>query len=318
MVEQLRHPPSLFGGGPTRWLAAVMLLAGVLRPGSGREVVPRMMLLDGAVVGGDVIAVGERGTILRSTTQGRTWESAAALLTATLTGVSFSPDGRQGWVVGHDALILGSSDGGRSWAQQHQGNLQDSFLDVLALDARRAIAVGGYGLYLTTDDGGATWARRRILPEDYHFNRLSRGPSGTLYLAGEHGTLLKSANDGAEWTAIPAPYDGSFYGILPLDRQRLLAYGLRGHLYRSTDDGASWEQISTPHPVLLATGLKMRSNYIVLGGQARGLLVSRDYGRSVAPFPTFETGVAELLELPDGTVLVLGEAGAAIISVAPR
>lgn len=293
--------------------AALFVLSGLgLHAGA---LVPRMLLLDGAVIGPDVVVVGERGAILRSTDSARTWQPVAAPGSATLTGVSFAPDAPHGWAVGHDALILATADGGRTWSRQYQGeNLQDSFLDVLAVDARHVIAVGAYGLFAATLDGGKTWSRRKIIADDYHLNRLSRGPTGTLYLAGERGTLLRSADRGETWIAIGTPYDGSFYGVAPLDQRTLLAYGLRGRVYRSVDDGASWELVATPQPVLLATALKLKSNFLLLAGQARALLLSRDDGKSFVPSPAaLTTATAELIEVPDGSLLALGEAGATLL-----
>ena len=83
-------------------------------------------------------------------------------------------------------------------------------------------------------------------------------------------------------------------------------------------DGATWQPVAAPEPVLLAVGLQLRSNFLLLAGQARTLLVSRDYGKtfvSVDAPPT--TGMAELLELDGGNLLGLGEAGATILPV-PR
>jgi len=279
------------------------------------DAAPRMLLLDGAVVGTEIVAVGERGTILRSSDSGKSWQAAACSASAALTGVSFADDARHGWAVGHDALVLATADAGRTWTRQWQGeNLQDSFLDVLALDPQHVIAIGAYELFLSTADGGKTWTRRKIVDDDNHLNRLSRGPTGTLYLAGERGTLLRSADDGATWTRIPAPYDGSFYGILPLDQRTLVAYGLRGRLFRSTDDGATWEPVANDQPALLAAALRLHSNTVVFAGQSRALLVSRDYGKSVAPWhAALTTAVAELLETPDGSVLALGDAGATVL-----
>ncbi|MES2693446.1 MAG: YCF48-related protein, partial [Verrucomicrobiota bacterium] len=219
---------------------------------------PRMLLLDAAFTADALIAVGERGTILRSTDQAATFQPIASPTPTTLTAVSFAPASSLGWAVGHDALILATTDAGKTWSRQYQGeNIQDSFLDVLALDAQRVLAVGAYGLCVVTIDAGKTWARRKLSDDDYHLNRLSRGPTGTLYLAGEHGTLLRSTDAGATWSKIPTPYEGSFYGILPLTERAILAYGLRGHAYRSIDDGATWTQIPTPSPVLLATAAQL-------------------------------------------------------------
>jgi photosystem II stability/assembly factor-like uncharacterized protein len=275
------------------------------------------LLLDGALAGSDVIAVGERGTILRSSDQGVTWKRIPTPTRAALTAVSFapSPESHHGWAVGHDAQIIATTDGGRTWTRQHQGdNLQDSFLDVIALDSRRVIAVGAYGLCVVTAEGGRTWERRKLSEDDYHFNRLSRGPAGALYLAGEHGTLLRSEDLGSTWKTIAAPYDGSFYGVLVLDGRRLIAHGLRGRVYSSSDDGESWQLIATPTPALLATAIRLKNDTLVFAGQARVLFVSRDAGKTVtASSAPLATAVAELLELPNGNLLALGEAGATLL-----
>ena len=295
----------------TSLVAAAFLSAAI-----ARALPPRLLLLDGAFAGPDIVAVGERGTIVRSTDNAQTWQPVASATSATLTGVTFADDGQHGWAVGHDALILATTDGGKTWAKQWQSeNLQDSFLAALALDAQHAFAIGAYGLFLATADGGKTWARRKIIEDDYHLNRLTRGPSGTLYLAGEHGTLLRSADAGATWTRLTSPYAGSFYGVLPLDKCTLLAHGLSGRVFRSIDDGATWTQIETPPPAaLLSAGLQLKSNFLVLAGQARAHFVSRDYGKAIVSWPVpFDTAVAALLELPDGSVLALGEAGPTLL-----
>lgn len=296
-----------------RWTILAMVAALTVR---ADPVPPRMLLLDGAAVGGDLVVVGERGVILRSTDQGQTFLAAVAPPSPTLTGVSFAAGTVRGWAVGHDALILGTTDEGRTWQRQWQGkNLEESFLDVLALDARHVIAIGAYGMFVTTSDGGQNWVRRKIIDEDYHLNRLTRGPSGTLYIAGEHGTLLRSGDQGATWARIDSPYDGSFYGILPLDARTLVAHGLRGRIYRSVDDGATWTPVANDQRVLIATALKLKNGTIVFAGQSRAWFFSRDGAQTVAPWSGPPTpAVARLLELPGGSILALGEAGAAILS----
>lgn len=300
---------------PARAAALLCLLAAARA--AAPSGLPQGLLLDGAVSGPACIVVGERGTIWVSPAPDAPWRRAASPARTTLTGVSFPPApagqaARAGWAVGHEAVILATTDGGTTWTRQDgQGEPQDSYLDVLALDERRAIAVGAYGLYAATADGGATWERRRIRDGDAHFNRLSRGPTGTLFLAGEAGTLLRSRDAGATWTPLMAPYAGSFYGVLPLDRRTILAHGLRGRVYRSDDEGTTWQEIPPPATALLATAVRLRGNLILLAGSARGVALSRDYGRSFALLPgSPATAIAELLELADGRVLALGEAGA--------
>ena len=327
MSSSCIFPRSIPAAGVARvhFLKSVLALVGLMACGSiaaaaaapAAPVAARRLLLDGVLAGPDVIAVGERGTILRSPDQGTHWERIESPTRATLTGVSFVPVAapQLGWAVGHDAVILATADGGRSWTKPYQGeNLQDSFLDVLALDAQRVIAVGAYGLAVVSVDGGQTWTRKKFTAEDTHFNRITRGPTGTLYLAGERGTLLRSENLGESWQPIAAPYGGSFYGVLPLDARTLVAHGLRGHAYVSSDDGASWQAVSSPEPALLATAVRLKGGQLVFSGQARTLWVSRDQGRTMNPLAgALSTGVAELLELPNGNLLALGEAGATIL-----
>ncbi len=286
------------------------------------EPAPKMLLLAGALAGTDaIVAVGERGTILRSSDSAHTWQPAATVPaapfgpTATLTGVTFAPDAQHGWAVGHDALILATTDAGHTWQKSWQGeNLSDSFLDVLALDARHVLAVGAYGLCLETTDAGHTWQRRKIIDSDYHLNRITRGPTGTLYLAGEHGTLLRSRDAGAKWTSIDSPYDGSFYGILPLDAHTLVAHGLRGRVYRSPDDGDTWQLVAVDQRALIAAATQLKNRTLLLAGQARALYLSRDYARTAVAWPApIAPAISALLELPSGEILALGEAGASIL-----
>lgn len=272
---------------------------------------PRQLLLDVARLPDALVAVGERGAIFRSGNEGADWQPATVNATATLTAVDFASDGKNGWAVGHDALILATSDGGRTWRETYRGeNAEDSFLDVCVLDAQTIVVVGAYGQYHRSTDGGQTWAAQRLMEDDYHFNRITRSSDGTLYLVGEHGTLLRSSDRGENWEGIHTPYDGSFYGILPLSDGQLLAYGLRGRIYRSDTDGDDWSIVANEQRVLIACALRLRSGVIVLAGQPRAFFVSHDDGRTFSPWAApMTTGVAELIEAADGTLLAFGEAG---------
>jgi photosystem II stability/assembly factor-like uncharacterized protein len=280
---------------------------------------PRSLLLDVAVAPATMVAVGERGGIFRSTDAGATWQQANSGTHATLTAVAFLPDGRHGWAVGHDAIILATTDAGLTWTRVYQGeNLDDPLLDVCAVDATSLIAIGAYGQYVESRDGGKTWNTRRIQEDDYHLNRITRAADGTLYIAGEHGTLLRSGDNGGTWEGIHTPYDGSFYGVLPLADDSLIAYGLRGRIYRSEDRGDDWAAVANDRRVLLACALRLRSGAVVLAGQARMFFISHDEGRTFVPWDApLTTGVAELVEADDGSLLAFGEAGLSRLPVPP-
>jgi photosystem II stability/assembly factor-like uncharacterized protein len=266
------------------------------------------LLLDAVTVGHTVIAVGERGRILRSADSGQSWELLSSPNRATLTGISFA-DGNCGWIVGHDGIILNTRDGGLSWTQQYNDNTL-SFLDVIAVDLRRALVIGSFGSFYLTEDGGSTWTQHKALAEDLHLNRITSSANGTLFIAGERGSLLLTTRNLHEFTPTPTGYEGSFFGVLPLDNNILLAYGLRGHVYRSESAEIAWQPIALKSTALIMTAVKLKDGTIVLAGQARAFFVSKDDGRSFHAWnPGLTTAVAELLEAPDGTLLALGEAG---------
>ncbi|MCC5025537.1 MAG: hypothetical protein J6386_23390 [Candidatus Synoicihabitans palmerolidicus] len=182
---------------------------------------------------------------------------------------------------------------------------------MLALDHGHWLAVGAFGAFFESHDAGASWAQKWILDEDMHFNRITQTPAGTLFLAGEFGTLLRSTDRAKSWETLSPGEDGSLYGVLALDDHTLLAYGLRGRIYRSTDDGNSWQRIQTPGTGLLMTGIELGApNTIIIAGQARTWWVSRDQGRTFRATTDKTAAIAELLLTPTGTLLTFGEDGA--------
>lgn len=311
-ARQRRRPR---GGTPPRSVPAALLFLAflcALLPARAASPAPHELLLSAALARDGIVAVGERGVIYRSPDSGLNWTSVPSGTEATLTAVAFAPDQINGWAVGHDGVILGTADAGASWHQVYQtASLESSFLDVCPLDATHIFAVGAYGLCVEKRPDSPTWQVRTILDDDRHLNRLVLGPTGTLYLAGEHGTLLRSRDHGATWQHIDSPYDGSFFGVLPLGDQHLIAHGLRGRIYRSEDDGDTWTLVPTDVRALLATAVRLPDGVIVFAGQARVWLVSHDDGRSVTPWspPPATAAVAQLLVAPDGTLLAFGEQG---------
>ena len=275
------------------------------------------LLLDAVNTGDKIIAVGDHGIIVISRDNGLTWTQSITPTRALLTAVSF-PDPRHGWAVGHDGIILATNDGGQSWQRQDHGKDRESvFLDVRFLDLVHGFAVGAYGKFITTHDGGKNWSATQPSTEETHYNRLSAGADGYLYLAGESGTLLISADSGKTWRKSNVPYNGSLFGSLPLERDSLVIYGLRGHILRSEDHGASWAPLNSETKVLITSGLRLKLGTIVLGGQGGNLFVSHDAGRTFSQWKPadFGTSIAGMVEANDGTIVTVGEAGAVRIKL---
>jgi photosystem II stability/assembly factor-like uncharacterized protein len=115
-----------------------------------------------------VVAVGDLGTILRTTDGGATWTQQASGTTAYLSGAYFT-DANTGTVVGckdYDLdgnctanTILRTTDGGATWKQQSSGTTA-ALRGVFFTDANTGTAVGDAGIILRTTDGGATWKQQ--------------------------------------------------------------------------------------------------------------------------------------------------------------
>ncbi len=287
------------------------------------------LLLDLAQAGKRIVAVGERGHVLLSDDQGASWRQAKSVPTrAMLTAVYFA-DGEYGWAVGHDETILNTVDGGETWTRTHFApEAQQPLLDLWFANRVSGIAVGAYGAYLTTNDGGRTWQVSKFspppdpkappleegeLPPDYHLNRIV-GVGARLYIAAEGGRLYRSDDRGANWRALPSPYEGSLFGLVPIRGEGLLAFGLRGHLFRSADGGETWHELQSHTTAMLTDGIAVNDLRVIIGGLAGVLLISSDAGETFRLTQQDDRkGVSALLPGAAGSVIVAGEGGVRII-----
>jgi photosystem II stability/assembly factor-like uncharacterized protein len=142
-----------------------------------------------------------------------------------------------------------------------------------------------------------------------HLNAIAGTAGGRLYVAAEAGHLYRSDDGGATWLELPSPYEGSFFGVLPLDGDAVLAFGLRGHLFRSDDAGATWQKLESGTEALLSGGVRLEDGSIAIAGLAGTVIVSRDGGRTfVAHREPDRKGFAAVAPGRGGVVLA-GEAG---------
>ena len=281
-----------------------------LEPALMARLAPHSLLLDAVERGPLWVAVGERGHVLVSADRGANWTQARVPTRVLLTGV-WMHDERLGWAVGHDETILRTRDGGATWDLMHAApDAERPLLDVWFRDAENGFAIGAYGAFLVTTDGGTSWTERAISDDDFHLNQIAAAADGSLYIAAEAGHIYRSDDRGEAWLALPAPYDGSFFGVLPLSDGAVLAYGLRGQLFRSEDRGASWTAVASSTEATLMAGVEHSGGKVVLAGLAGAVLHSDDLGKSFRSTPQSDRkGNVAVLGTVDRLVL-FGEGGA--------
>jgi photosystem II stability/assembly factor-like uncharacterized protein len=307
----------------------------------------RSLLIAVAAAGPRLVAVGDRGIIVLSDDRGRTWAQAAEVPTqALLTGVCFLDEAR-GVAVGHDEVILITVDAGRTWRRTHYApDAQRPLLDVWCGGGRRAIAVGAYSAYFVSEDGGESWTARQFTPAPpparraprspvgtrapaqgaaaagteaaggYHLNRIVSSSDSRLYIAAESGHLYRSEDGGASWAGLLSPYEGSFFGVVPLSEGALVAFGLRGNLYRSADAGSTWERIPTGTVALLDGAARLAGHGVAIVGLAGVVLTSDDGGRTFRLLQQANrAGLSAAVAVGDDELAAVGEDGAKLISL---
>lgn len=352
----------LIPSGPAAALAAAMLAAAFLGAAGGAIAAPVSDLLDLPAAanaratrslqlavsraGDRLVAVGERGTVLISDDDGRSWRQAKRVpVSVALTDVHF-PTPELGWAVGHSGVVLHSDDGGETWTRQLDGKLaaqvvlddarlrasegeqaarrlreaeslvgdgpDKPLLGVHFTDAQRGWVVGAYGLALATKDGGKSWTSLMGAipnPRGKHLYQV-RGDADLLLVAGEQGALFRSADGGVSFAEVRTPYAGTYFGVLPMHGQTLLSFGLRGNAWRSADGGASWQRVDAGQPVTLAAGRMLKDGSIVLGDESGRLLRSTDDGRSISALAVPPVaGLTGLVQAADGALILSGPRG---------
>ena len=314
-------------------------------PATEHSVIARLastaLLADAITIDGAIVSVGTRGIVLISEDQGASWKQASIPTRSMLTGVFFH-DRNLGWAVGHDAVILKTTDGGETWRRvNYDPDLEMPLFDVVFSDANHGMAMGAYGLVLVTDDGGETWTEQLMsvsdlgaaevedelaveegaddgssweedeAAADYHLNKIVAVADGRFYVAAEAGHVYRSDDGGNEWLRLPIDYIGSFFGAVALGKDDLLVFGLRGNMFRTRDGGASWEEVETPVEITLTEGAVLDDGTIVVVGMSGTVLVSTNDGESFDLVQQADRkALLKVLPGSDGAMLLFGEAGA--------
>ena len=284
------------------------------------------LLTDITQAGSRLVAVGERGHILYSDDQGTTRQQAKVPSLNLLTSVYFADD-KNGWAVGHDALILRTSDGGQSWTEQYKDLEREEgapFLDVWFANANHGFVVGAYGALLETTDGGSTWedVSYRLENDDgYHLNALAAVKDAGLMVVGEMGVIFRSSDLGQTWEKVEGPYEGSLFGLQATDQSAgVVVYGLRGNIFHSADFGSSWQasRVNTARgefEIGLAGSALAQDGSIALVGHGGAVLTSTDGGKSFnAVIRADRLSLSSVATDAQGNLVLVGQGGVRVAS----
>jgi photosystem II stability/assembly factor-like uncharacterized protein len=284
-------------------------------PARMRPLAAKGSLLDLVLAGPRLVAVGERGHVLLSDDQGKTWRQAKAVPTrSTLTSVCVT-DANTLWAAGHGAVILKSADAGESWTLvDGKAEGPEVLLDIRVQADGHGLAVGGFGAARITADGGKTWAAHTLLEGEEgerHLNHIVVSDTGTWLIAAEGGHVLRGTGKGGltamDWKAIKTPYAGSLWTGTPLGGGTLLLGGMRGNLVRSGDDGSTWTHQPVPKAGSLTGCVMLSDGRPLLVGVDGTVLVGDAAGNSFTLQQLEDRAtLTAVAQLGNGTLMAAG------------
>jgi len=198
-------------------------------------------------------AVGDCGSIVRTTDGGANWAIQTSGTANNLQSVSFT-DANTGTAVGDSGTILRTTDGGATWTSQSSGTT-NSLLGVHFTDANTGTAVGN-NIILRTTNGGSNWTSQLngsvLYLTSVYFTDANKGCAGGSDGQG-NGIILRTTDGGLNWTSwinqMPSGRPGyiNIYSICLTDTNTGTAVGgtsdgsrYHGTIFRTTDGGITW------------------------------------------------------------------------------
>jgi photosystem II stability/assembly factor-like uncharacterized protein len=212
-------------------------------------------------------AVGNSGTILKTTNGGDIWELKNSGTTIDLNSVHF-PVPEIGYVVGGNSdppsssLILKTINGGTNWIPQNSG-ISDILKSVYFTEVETGYAVGRNGVgadarsvVIKTTNGGNQWDTiLTSLTHRYSFNSIFFPDATSGYVAGtylwlsEFGFIYNTSDGGINWSYQPLSYGGiltSLNSIFFTNANTGFAVGMLyggAWIIKTTNAGSNWDSI---------------------------------------------------------------------------
>jgi photosystem II stability/assembly factor-like uncharacterized protein len=207
---------------------------------------PQGNLLNGidAVNADTIFAVGDYGTIIKSSNGGTTWlvTPTAAGMTESLFDVDFTT-ADDGWAVGVTGQIVKTSDGGHTWQYEQLPTIRD----LLAVEFHSPTVgwiCGGHGAVFSTKNAGYTWRAEttNTIATLYDVEFID---SLTGWAVGASGTILSSLDGGKTWTPQSSGTTQPLYSISFLSPTVGYVSGAFGKMLKTINGGASWTPLQT-------------------------------------------------------------------------
>jgi len=207
-------------------------------------------------------AVGDSGTIVKTSNGGRTWVKQNSETRESLWSTYFSND-HTGWVTGAKGTILVTQDGGETWKRQN--GLNGDIIKVQFANAKTGWAFERGGRVYGTSTGGQDWSVLSDHTLSYTPSIGSKIDSKQSYFLGTDassfffineksgwstqidGTIWQTRDGGVTWSLSFQNPSGALNDIFFIDDQRGWAVGNNGVIFFTSDGGREWILQRSPY-----------------------------------------------------------------------
>ncbi len=187
------------------------------------------------------IAVGFAGRVLRTTDGGLNWSSVTRPTTRALLSSSMSH--QMAVIGGEEGQLFVSTDNGVHW-NLHLAGTAASVLS-LSVDGDLGFGSGGQGTIWLSGALGAVWVSMPVSSLSVLFYGISFPTTRIGWTVGtspEQASIIARSNSGGvTWTSQSAPSNQSLFGVAAVDTSLVFAVGSSGTIIHTTDGGNAWD-----------------------------------------------------------------------------
>jgi photosystem II stability/assembly factor-like uncharacterized protein len=190
--------------------------------------------------------VGEKGTVLKTTDAGASWNFMPSGTLRRLEMVWFT-DAETGYVTSDSGFIMKTTDGGETWLELQSGTTEE-FNDIYFYNETLGFIAGMNGQLLRTTNGGETWERASIdIYSDVYSIYFVNENVG--YAAASMRTVFKTIDGGDSWTSTSGDPYLDLRSIFFLDAFKGYVSGEDNFMMKTTNGGFSWTQFQSNRPI---------------------------------------------------------------------